>query len=222
VAAPPATAIFHRGDPKNPKATVGPADLTVLASFQKAPLGSSKPGATATGRRGDFARHLTSGKHPLATRVLANRIWHHHFGRGIVGTVADFGTQGDRPTHPELLDWLASELVAKNWSLKDMHRLLMNSAVYKQSSARTAEGDAVDPDNLLLSRASVRRLDAETLRFESLSLGLRTREGVPSDSFDEGRLRTLAAHGFVGISDGLVTLTRQGRVVADQVTTELL
>jgi len=73
-----------------------------------------------------------------------------------------------------------------------------------------------------LSRASVRRLDAETLRFESLSLGLRTREGVSSDSFDEGRLRTLAAHGFVGISDGRVTLTRQGRLVADQVTTELL
>lgn len=170
VAAPPATAIFHRGDPKNPKATVGPADLTILAAFQKAPLGGSKPGATATGRRGDFARHLTSGKHPLATRVLANRIWHHHFGRGIVGTVADFGNQGDRPTHPELLDWLASELVARKWSLKDMHRLLMNSAVYKQSSTRTAEGDAVDPDNLLLSRASVRRLDAETLRDAMLSV----------------------------------------------------
>ena len=170
VAAPPATAIFHRGDPKNPKATVGPADLTILSSFQKAPLGGSKPGATATGRRGDFARHLTSGKHPLATRVLANRIWHHHFGRGIVGTVADFGTQGDRPTHPELLDWLATELVAKKWSLKDMHRLLLNSAVYKQSSTRTAEGDAVDPDNLLLSRASVRRLDAETLRDAMLSV----------------------------------------------------
>jgi hypothetical protein len=170
VAAPPATAIFHRGDPKNPKDTVGPADLTILASFQKAPLGGSKRGATSTGRRGDFARHLTSGQHPLATRVLANRIWHHHFGRGIVGTVADFGNQGDRPTHPELLDWLASELVAKKWSLKDMHRLLMNSMVYKQSSTRTAEGDAVDPDNLLLSRAPVRRLDAETLRDAMLAV----------------------------------------------------
>jgi hypothetical protein len=170
VATPPATAIFHRGDPKNPKDTVAPADLTILASFQKAPLGGSKPGATATGRRGDFARHLTSGQHPLATRVLANRIWHHHFGRGIVGTVADFGHQGDRPTHPELLDWLASELVSRKWSLKDMHRLLMNSTVYKQSSTRTAEGDAVDPDNLLLSRAPVRRLDAETLRDAMLAV----------------------------------------------------
>jgi hypothetical protein len=164
VAAPPVTYIFHRGDPKNPKATVGPADLTILASFQKAPFGGSKPGSIATGRRGDFARHLTSGTHPLTTRVLVNRIWHHHFGRGIVGTVADFGHLGDRPTHPELLDWLASELVERKWSLKEMHRLIMNSAVYKQSSGRTAERDTVDPDNLLLSRAPVRRLDAETLR----------------------------------------------------------
>jgi hypothetical protein len=164
VAAPPATSIFHRGDPKNPKDTVGPADLTILASFQQAPFGQSKPSESTTGRRGDFARHLTSGSHPLATRVLVNRIWHHHFGRGIVGTPADFGHQGDRPTHPELLDWLASELVARRWSMKEMHRLIMNSAVYKQSSMRTAERDTVDPDNLLLSRASVRRLDAETLR----------------------------------------------------------
>ena len=164
VASPPSTSVFHRGDPKSPKASVGPADLTILASFQKAPFGQSKPTANATGRRGDFARHLTSGSHPLTTRVLVNRIWHHHFGRGIVGTPADFGHQGDRPTHPELLDWLASELVAKKWSLKEMHRLIMNSAVYKQSSTRTAERDAVDPDNLLLSRASIQRLDAETLR----------------------------------------------------------
>ena len=161
---PPATSIFHRGDPKNPKAAVGPADLTILASFQKAPFGQSKPSASATGRRGDFARHLTSGSHPLTTRVLVNRIWHHHFGRGIVGTPADFGHQGDRPTHPDLLDWLASELVARKWSMKEMHRLILNSAVYKQASTRTPDRDAEDPDNLLLSRASVRRLDAETLR----------------------------------------------------------
>jgi hypothetical protein len=81
-----------------------------------------------------------------------------------VGTPADFGNQGDRPTHPELLDWLASELVARKWSLKEMHRLILNSTVYKQSSTRTAERDAVDPDNLLLSRAPLRRLDAEVLR----------------------------------------------------------
>jgi hypothetical protein len=143
---------------------VGPADLTILASFQKAAFGEAKTTTTATGRRGDFARHLTSGSHPLTTRVLVNRIWHHHFGRGIVGTPADFGHQGDRPTHPELLDWLASELVSKHWSLKEMHRLVLNSTVYKQASTRTAERDAVDPDNLLLSRASVRRLDAEVLR----------------------------------------------------------
>lgn len=164
VTTPPPTSVFHRGDPKNAKGSVGPADLTILASFQKAAFGESKTTNTATGRRGDFARHLTSGSHPLTTRVLVNRIWHHHFGRGIVGTPADFGHQGDRPTHPELLDWLASELVAKHWSLKEMHRLVLNSTVYKQASTRTADRDTVDPDNLLLSRASVRRLDAEVLR----------------------------------------------------------
>ncbi len=164
VKAPPTTAIFHRGDPKNAKETVAPADLTILASLQTGPLGQQKEGAASTGRRGAFARHLTSGKHPLLTRVLANRVWHHHFGRGIVGTVADFGHQGDRPSHPELLDWLASELVAQKWSLKALHRIILNSAVYKQTSTRTAEKDAADPDNFLLGRASIRRLDAETLR----------------------------------------------------------
>ncbi len=164
VKTPPPTAIFHRGDPKNPKETVEAADLTILASFQIAPFGQNKEGAPSTGRRGDFARHLTSGKHPLLTRVLVNRVWHHHFGRGIVASVADFGHQGERPSHPELLDWLATELVAKKWSLKELHRGILNSAVYKQSSTRTPEKDAVDPDNLLLARAPIRRMDAETLR----------------------------------------------------------
>lgn len=170
VKTPPTTAVFHRGDPKNPKDIVGPAELTVLASFQKggfgaasAPVDAAEP-RTSLHRRLDYARHLTSGQHPLLTRVLVNRVWAHHFGRGIVGTPSDFGRMGDRPSHPELLDWLANELVEKGWSLKQLHRLLVNSSVYKQSSFRSPEKDAADPDNLLLSRMSVRRLDAEMLR----------------------------------------------------------
>jgi len=169
VKTPPKTAVFHRGDPKNPKDEVGPAELTVLASFQKGEFGAAPAGAdpavrASLHRRLDYARHLTSGKHPLLTRVLVNRVWAHHFGRGIVGTPSDFGRMGERPSHPELLDWLANALVEKGWSLKEMHRLLVNSNVYKQTSTRSAEKDTADPDNLLLGRMPVRRMDAEMLR----------------------------------------------------------
>src|SRR5205807_2716649 len=111
-----------------------------------------------------FARHLTDGQHPLLARVLTNRVWALHFGRGIVATLADFGRLGERPSHPALLDWLASELPARGWSLKAMHRLIVCSAAYRQSSARRPELDAADPDNRLLARFSVHRLEAEAMR----------------------------------------------------------
>jgi hypothetical protein len=101
--------------------------------------------------------------------VLANRLWLHHFGRGIVDTPGDFGMLGQRPTHPELLDWLASELVRQGWSLKRMHKLLMTSTVYRQSSRRAAAKDAVDTGNALYGRYAVRRLEAETLRDRMLA-----------------------------------------------------
>jgi hypothetical protein len=105
-----------------------------------------------------------SGKHPLVGRVLVNRIWLHHFGRGLVATPADFGRMGERPTNPELLDWLADEFAASGWNLKRLQRLIVTSTAYRQSSAHTSERDAADPDNLLLSRMNVRRLDAEAVR----------------------------------------------------------
>jgi hypothetical protein len=165
---PPKTLIFHRGDPMNPKEEVQPKELTILASPGTHPFGTrpiaAKANPATSGRRLDFAQHITSGKHPLLTRVLVNRVWHHHFGRGIVGTPSDFGRLGDRPSHPELLDWLATELVARQWSLKQLHRIILNSATYKQTSERSQEKESIDPDNLLLSRTSIRRIDAETLR----------------------------------------------------------
>jgi hypothetical protein len=96
--------------------------------------------------------------------VLVNRVWHHHFGRGIVASLGDFGRIGDRPTHPELLDWLASEFVAQGWSLKKLHRLILTSAAYRQSSVRDSEKERLDPDNRLLGRMNSRRLEAETIR----------------------------------------------------------
>jgi hypothetical protein len=135
----------------------------VLANVA-ADLPVDDPNLPTTGRRLAFARQLTGGSHPLLARVLVNRVWLHHFGRGIVATAADFGTQGDRPTHPKLLDWLASELVSSAWDLKHLHRQIVGSHVYRQSSAANAVAEAIDAANTLLWRAPVRRLEAEIIR----------------------------------------------------------
>jgi hypothetical protein len=159
----PVTRLFHRGDPDQPKEVIAPAGLTILQ--ERWPLTMAKDASLPTsGRRLAFARWLTDGKHPLTARVLVNRVWMHHFGRGIVGTPGDFGKLGDRPTHPELLDWLASEFVEQGWSLKKLHRLLLTSTAYRQSSARDAEKDRLDPDHRLLGRMPLRRLEAEVIR----------------------------------------------------------
>src|SRR5207245_3582003 len=102
-------------------------------------------GARAAGRRSGLAEWLTRPDHPLTPRVMVNRLWQHHFGRGIVATPNDFGSQGDQPSHPELLDWLAREFVARGWSLKAMHRLMVTSATSRQpsgSAERRASGSA--------------------------------------------------------------------------------
>jgi len=123
-----------------------------------------------TGRRLALARRLTDGTHPLVGRVLMNRVWLHHFGRGIVGTPSDFGILGERPTHPELLDWLASDFTVGGWRLKRLHKLIMTSAVYRQSSRHTPDQEVKDPDNRLLSRMNVRRVEAEVLRDSILAV----------------------------------------------------
>ena len=102
-------------------------------------------------------------------RVLVNRVWMLHFGRGIVATPGDFGLLGARPSHPELLDWLASRFIDDGWELKRLHRLLMSSTAYRQSSRRTDELDRVDSDNRLLGRMSIRRLEAEAVRDSMLA-----------------------------------------------------
>jgi mono/diheme cytochrome c family protein len=160
----PTTFLFHRGDPDQPKEPVAPGGLSVLdASFALTVPGKPLPGGT-TGRRLALANWLTDPKHPLTARVIVNRIWMHHFGKGLVGTPGDFGRLGERPTHPELLDWLASEFVAGGWSGKKLHRLIVTSAVYRQSSARDLAKESADPDNRLLGRFPLRRLDAEAIR----------------------------------------------------------
>jgi hypothetical protein len=166
----PVTFLFHRGQPDQPKHPVKPGDLTVLAGRRAVDIPEKDPALSTSGRRLAFARSMTDGKHPLLARVTVNRIWMQHFGRGLVSSVADFGALGQKPSHPELLDWLATEFMANGWSIKHLHRLILSSHTYRQSSQRDSEKERIDPDNVFLSRASIRRLEAETLRDSLLAV----------------------------------------------------
>ncbi|GAA5504971.1 DUF1553 domain-containing protein [Novipirellula caenicola] len=160
----PKSHLFIRGDHNQLGQVVDPGELTVLQSFTPVKIEVDDPDRSTTGRRLAYARHLTSGKHPLVARVLMNRVWMHHFGRGIVDSPGDFGRLGSEPTHPELLDWMADELVRGGWKLKRMHRMLMLSNTYKQASHRSELLDRVDPDNRLYARMSIQRLESEAIR----------------------------------------------------------
>jgi mono/diheme cytochrome c family protein len=137
---------------------------------------------TASPTRLDLARWLVSPSNPLTARVTMNRLWQHYFGIGLVETENDFGTQGTPPSHPELLDWLATEFVGQEWRMKSMHRLIVTSAVYRQSSRARPELATVDPRNRLLARQSRLRLDAEIVRDSALAASglLSTQIGGPS------------------------------------------
>jgi len=163
----PPTYLLRRGDWRHPGKEVAPGFLSALDD-RTARVAGPKPGARTTGRRAELARWLTSGDNPLTARVMVNRLWQQHFGRGLVATSSDFGAQGEPPTHPELLDWLATEFVARGWSLKEMHRLIVTSAAYRQMSI--AKPQAADPDNRLLWRQNRRRLEGEALRDAMLSV----------------------------------------------------
>ncbi|RFC44238.1 MAG: Protein of unknown function DUF1553/DUF1549/Planctomycete cytochrome C [Verrucomicrobia bacterium] len=155
---------------------VEPAFPAVLASPDANPpvpasVGKvEREGATSSGRRLALARWMASGDNPLTARVMVNRIWQHHFGRGIVPSSNDFGQLGEDPTHPELLDYLASRFIASGWSVKAMHRLILTSEAAQMSSAGTPQGLARDPSNELFWRANMRRLTAEEIRDSILAV----------------------------------------------------
>jgi hypothetical protein len=160
--------VFYQGDFTEPRDEVQPGFISVL---DPNPAEIARPtDGLSTGRRKALADWIASPGNPLTARVIANRLWHHHFGRGIVGTPNDFGFSGQRPTHPELLDWLASELVREGWSLKKLHRTILLSATYRQSSRHDPAKAAVDPENKLLWRQNPRRLEAEGIRDAALSV----------------------------------------------------
>jgi len=159
----PATFLQTRGDFRQPKQEVAPGELAVLNTNSFA-IPSDAPEIPTSGRRLAYAKHLTDGKHPLVGRVLVNRFWLHFFGKGLVATPGDFGAMGEKPSHPELLDWLAADFMEQGWSLKSLHRLIVTSASYRQSSQVTPELHARDPDNRLLARGPRFRVDAEIVR----------------------------------------------------------
>ena len=183
--------VYRRGDPNQPTTLVGPGVPSVLTDGKTPfPAQPPWPGAKKTGRRLAFARWLTRPDHPLTARVMVNRIWKHHCGTGIVPTLANFGKTGAAPTHPELLDWLAMEFAnpsepgGEPWKIKRIHRLIMTSATYRQSSAVTPGLQSADPTNALHSRARLVRLDAEALYDAMLMVSGRLDEtpGGPADA----------------------------------------
>jgi hypothetical protein len=165
-------------------------------------------GSPSTGRRLALARWLTRpGSRPAAllARVLANRIWQHHFGTGLVATSENLGYTGSSPTHPELIEFLAESLLRSGWSAKSLHRLILSSSVYRQASAVSPDVARVDPDNRLLARYPMRRLDAEAIRDAMLAVTgeLDDRAGGPYVPTDRNR------HGEIVISESAAGACRR-------------
>lgn len=170
--------VYHlrRGNANNKEGQADPGFFQVLVSTKDdegkrwfgEPAGEKQRSARLA--LADWLSDTEEGAGHLLARVIVNRLWHHHFGKGIVATPSDFGTRGEPPTHPELLDWLAGELVRGGWRLKPIHKLIMTSAVYMQAGAVSVSGSERDPENLLLWRRNARRLEAEIIRDSMLTV----------------------------------------------------
>jgi hypothetical protein len=164
----PKTYVLKGGAWEFPTEEVEPGFLSILNPAATPIL--PRPQQNTTGRRSALARLLTDPENPLVARVMVNRIWQHHFGNGIAASPSDFGFKGEKPTHPELIDWLATEFVKDGWSLKKLHKLIMLSATYLQSSHFRPEAAQTDPENKLLWRYPRQRLEGEVIRDASLSI----------------------------------------------------
>jgi hypothetical protein len=184
-------AVRDRDDPRNMRIhrrgsyhSLGPEAprrfLQILAGAHQKPIDDHASG------RMELARWIASPDHPLTARVMVNRLWQHHFGRGLVATSGNFGRLGSMPTHPKLLDWLACRFVERGWSLKAMHRLIMLSSAYQQASTASPAGLAHDPEDLLLSRMPRRRLSAEEIRDALLAAAGQLDATMGGSLFTEG------------------------------------
>ena len=169
-----------KGNVRDPAEAVRPGALSVI-SDPPGDFGLAENAPEAE-RRIRFARWLADPKNPLPARVMANRVWHYHFGRGIVGSPNDFGSLGEAPTHPELLDWLAATFVERGWKLKELHRLIVHSSTWRQASTWNRKSSAIDSESRLLWRHPPSRLEAESIRDSMLAISgkLNTQMGGPS------------------------------------------
>ncbi|HTE18854.1 MAG TPA: DUF1553 domain-containing protein, partial [Armatimonadota bacterium] len=190
------THFLKRGDPGLKDGVAAPGFLQVLMNTpaaEKRWQAAPPPGWRTSYRRRALAGWITdteAGAGHLLARVIVNRLWQHHMGRGIVATPSDFGAQGEKPTHPELLDWLARELIRNGWRLKPIHRLMMTSAVYLQSSRVEPAKAKADPANKLFGRHPRRRLEAEVIRDSMLAVsGLLDRNQFGPGTLDESHKR---------------------------------
>ncbi len=175
---PAKTFILGRGDYNDPRDEVQPWFPDILTNSAISNLKSP----IAKNSRAALADWIASPDNPLTARVMVNRIWQHHFGRGIAPMPSEFGTRAEPPTHPELLDWLASEFIARGWSIKQMHKVILLSATYQQSSQPSAAALARDPENKLFSRQNRVRLEGEVIRDSLLAISgrLNPKVGGPS------------------------------------------
>jgi hypothetical protein len=192
---PPPTALLARGDFRNPREIVRPAGLKALSGVD--PDFGLAPDAPEADRRKALAEWTADRRNPLTARVFVNRLWHYHFGRGLVEAPSDFGFNGGRPTHPELLDWLAHRFMEGGWKAKPIHRLIVTSAAYRQASRATNEAaEAGDADNLQLWRANRRRLEGEAVRDAMLSVAGALNEQMGGPSFRDMKVNLGNNHEF--------------------------
>jgi hypothetical protein len=182
--------VWLRGSKDNPGEPAPPEFLRVLSKGDPVPY-AKKP-------RLELAESIVSPENPLTARVIVNRVWQHHFGQGLVRTPSNFGLQGDRPSHPELLDYLATRFMAEGWSIKQLHREMMLSAVYQLSAMRLSKNFEADPDNRLLWRFNRQRLDVEAMRDSLLFVSgkLDTKAGGPPERFGPENFRR-TVYGYV-------------------------
>ncbi len=184
---PGVTRFLARGDLATPGAVIAPAGLAAVTG-PKADF-ELKPDAPDVDRRRELAKWIAAPNNPLFSRVIVNRVWHYHFGVGIVETPNDLGFNGGRPSHPELLDWLASEFASCKYSLKALHKLIVTSATYRQASAPRKEASAIDADNRLLWRYKPHRLEGEAVRDAMLSVSGLLNVEVGGKGFSDYKIR---------------------------------
>jgi len=186
--------LLKKGDPRRPGPEVDPGFVSMIPSLDHPSIHQKD----SKNRRLELAKRLADPSNPLTARVAVNRIWQHHFGRGIVRTPDNFGFKGDLPSHPELLDYLASEFVANGWKAHTIHRLILNSRTYKQSSIHPLQNDyeLIDADNRLLWRANRHRIDAEAMRDSLLLVG----GGLDGTRFGPGITPSLSNEALEGLS----------------------